>query len=347
MANKLDKEILVGDESYQVTAVHSDTADKVSNKLTINVAGPDNTTEAVEFNGEEEKVVNVVSTSGGTYTGQVKMEVEPTDITTTADNNNYYLTTVGAVKELVKDLDTQPLLTWANGELSTINGSGGSYPTGIKFVTGSTSDLGTFYTEVESTNAYYIYLGFDNAGNLVTFLVVPGNSPICIGTRQLTQVGAESGQNQSLTYDSITGKFDDLEKSINLITNNTSETSESNPGLSQLDTAIKNLTSDNSTAHAGFGTRLTTIETDIRYIKDGTTTVGKATNASNAVSATKATQDSNGNTIHTNYYKSNSNTTEVNSIYIKTSDPTTATGSDATLANNAKVGDIWIVYKTN
>lgn len=344
MANKLDKEILVGDKSYQVTAVHSDTADKVSNKLTINVAGPDGTTEAVEFTGEEAKVVDVVSTTGGAYTGQVKMKVAPTDIITTDDDNNYLtnLTTVGAVKELVKDLDTQPLLTWANNKLSTI---GGSYPTGIKFVTGSTSDLSTFCAEVASTNAYYIYLGLDNAGNLVIFLVVPGNdnSPICIGTRQLTQVGAESGKNKYLTYDSITGKFGDLEKSISLITNNSSETSESNPGLLQLDTAIKILDSTNSMAHTGFGTRLTTIETNINNIKDGTTTVKNATNASKADSATK---DYNGDTIHTNYYKSNSNTAEVNSIYIKTSDPTNATGNDETLANNAKVGDIWIVYKT-
>lgn len=343
MANKLDKEILVNDTSYQVTAVHSDTADKVLNKLTINVAGPDNTTEAVEFNGEKEKVVDVVSTSGGTYTGQVKMEVEPTDITATADNNNY-LTTVGAVKELVKDLDTQPLLTWANNTLSTI---GGSYPTGIKFVTGSTSDLGTFYTEVESTNAYYIYLGFDNAGNLVTFLVVPGNSPICIGTRQLAQVGDESG-NKVLTYDSITDKFDNLENLINLITNNNQPESDLEvPGLLQLDTAIKTLDSTNSMAHTTFGNRLDAIETDITDIETGVTTVGNAINASNAGYATRATQDSDGNIIKTNYYKSNSNTAEVNSIYIKTSDPTTATGSDATLANNAKVGDIWIVYKTN
>lgn len=341
MANKLDKEILVGDESYQVTAVHSDTADKVSNKLTINVAGPDGTTGTVEFNGEEDKVVDVVSTTGGAYTGQVKMKVAPTDIITTDDDNNYLtnLTTVGAVKELVKDLDTQPLLTWANNELSTI---GGSYPTGIKFVTGSTSELSAFCTEVESTNAYYIYLGLDNAGNLVIFLVVPGNnsSPICIGTRQLTQVGDESGKNKYLTYDSITGKFGDLESLIKQIKNNSSE---SDPGLLQLDTAIKTLDSTNSTAHTEFGNRLTTIETDINNIKDGTTTVKNATNASKADSATK---DYNGDTIHTNYYKSNSNTAEVNSIYIKTSDPTNATGSDATLASNAKVGDIWIVYKT-
>ena len=343
MANKLDKEILVGDKSYQVTAVHSDTADKVSNKLTINVAGPEGTAEAVEFNGEEDKVINVVSTTGGAYTGQVKMKVAPTDIITTDDDNNYLtnLTTVGAVKELVKDLDTQPLLTWANNTLSTI---GGSYPTGIKFVTGSTSDLSTFCAEIASTNAYYVYLAFDNADNLVIFLVVPGSSPVCIGTRQLMQVGEESGNNKSLTYDSITGKFGDLESLIKQIKNNSSE---SDPGLLQLDTAIKTLDSTNSMAHTRFGTRLTTIETDINNIKDGTTTVKNATNASKADSATKATQDYNGDTIHTNYYKSNSNTAEVNSIYIKTSDPTTATGSDATLANNAKVGDIWIVYKTN
>ena len=339
MANKLNKEILVNNTSYQVTAVHSDTADKVLNKLTINVAGPDNTTEAVEFDGEAAKTVDVVSTTGGTYTGQVKMNVEPTEIITT-DN---YLTTVGAVKELVKDLDTQPLLTWTNNELSTI---GGNYPTGIKFVTGSTRDLDTFCTEIASTNAYYVYLAFDDTDNLVIFLVVPGSSPVCLGTRQLTQVGGESG-NKSLTYDSITSKFDSLESLINLIVDNSAGSSLKVPGLSQLSADIQNLSSNNSEAHAGFGNRLTAAETDIANIENGNTAVGKAAIALTANSATKATQDSEGNQINTNYYKSNRNTGEVNSIYIKTSDPTTVTGADATLASNAKIGDIWIVYKTN
>ena len=153
MNNILDKQITVNGETFDVTATHSDTADKVTHKLTINRSGK----AAVEFDGSnEDKSVDIVDVSGGTYTGPVKIIIpEGSTETIGADED---IPTIKHVNDLVAELKGVPLLSWENGTLQNIKKDDGITVLPIKIVHGTLEGYGTFCEYIKSSKGYYLYL---------------------------------------------------------------------------------------------------------------------------------------------------------------------------------------------
>ena len=328
-----------------------------SNKLIItNYGNEDASNGTVDFDGSVAKTVDVVDASGGTFTGPIKIVIPEGSTEKIGEDED--VPTIKLVNDIVTDLKGVPLLSWKSegNELKNITKAADTtviLP--IKVVYGTKEDYSKFCDYIknsEKDKGYYLYLA--KQSHQMTLYMVSSNgtsdiSNFSIGSYKIVSTDIDDAY---YDFDTLTSTFNKLSTDISLIRDNSGYSDE--PSLKQLHDEINVLKTGLGELAArisgvvgnedDYDNGLNGLRKRVTDIVNGIITVAYA---NTAFSATKASQDSDGNIIKTNYYKSNSNTAEVNSIYIKTSDPTTATGSDATLASNAKVGDIWIVYKTN
>lgn len=350
----LNKKIAVDDDLYAVTAVHSDAAEKVDNKLTVSVNGQEGT-DSIDFDGSEPISFSVVSAEGGTYNGPVKI-LGP-------GNNPTDVPTIETVQDMVSDLLGLPLHTWNGTDLSAVDSMGPTI-TPIKVVLGTHEDFDSFQDKahLEGSPFFYLYLAFakghnDNRYKLPSLYLIHGSEVYPITSKYLVPMNDSeypNGTSDPSFYDysvindafnRIKNNLTTIETSISDIKNNTSTSDGSLPGLFQLSNLINNNNRLNQLAHQVFSDRLDIAAANIDDILTGDQTAAKATTAD---SATKATKDGNERTISTGYYQSD-DTTNINKIYISTHDPNNiptgaAYNTIRAKATNAKNGDIWIVY---
>lgn len=167
MARELDKVITVGDEDYKVNAV---TADKVNKKLKINKIDLNGNVAAdpVEFDGEEERAIDVVPASGGHFTGPIRVG----NNTEASINNeailNYYDITETVFGEFKNH---SALYTWDNSQINEENKFKivieGETPNSISLVQGLETHLPSF-ADKNYYNGYlsvYLYVCTDT-GNI-------------------------------------------------------------------------------------------------------------------------------------------------------------------------------------
>lgn len=348
MSNKkiLENKIDINGTTYDVTAVHSNAAAQVDHSLKIKVSGVE-----VSYDGSEEKTVEVVSQSGGTFTGPLTLDADASSIKT----NDKNIPNLAIVNEKIAELTGAPLLSWNGSTLSTItppNDSSTVSP--IKTISGSLADFKAFRDKIKNdstyTKSYYLYLaatGSETDPILLAFLVKPN----AVGTdcdffgidaRKLYS----STDTNFLTFEAITGKFAEIDAALDILRGISGSSSTDNPGILQIQTRIDKLDEDHTETLNTHGTAIQGINTNITNIVNGPTKVASAANADYATSAGMATNDSSGVPINTNYYRTTANTSDVNSIYFSTEDPANPTSeAEAKRANDAKIGDIWIVYK--
>lgn len=345
----LDKTILVDGQPYNVNAV---TADKVVNTLNINSSNSD---ESGQFDGSAPTTINVMSPSGGAFTGPITVPSHTSEFIDTDVLN--FTDTVNVLLANIKN--NAVVYNWENNNLdisltdNAINS--------ISIVSGGESDVDSFHTfnnlryqqylEASASGAtleelkdafylpVYLYIGTkDNlvycgiAGtekanllNINTASVVAKANTLTTARTITVDLAIEAANGKDFDGGAdvtvgVTGKLP-IEK-VDINESNAEETRD-RLGITPANIGAAPTSHNHSASNITGGTlpvaRGGTGETDLAKV-----TVG---------AATRATQDGNGDTIRTNYYRSASNTTDVNKITISASAPSGG--------NN---GDIWIKY---
>lgn len=358
MSNILDKQITVNGETYDITATHSDIADKVVHKLTIETSDGNE----IEFDGSSEKNISVVEKTGGTFSGPIKID---TNESIGADND---VPTIKHVNDIVAALTGAPLLSWKNGTLETIKDNKNSVLP-IKVVYGTKADFQTFSMYLQNKKdkkGYYLYLAV--LDQYVTAYLVNAEvtaedaievSTFSIGSHRIVATEAEEtdGTAKYFDYDMIETTFSELYGKISHIIDCNMADDGTYIGLRQLYSKI-NALGDNLTDSTdgiwgdtnNYNNGINGLRQWITDIVNGTNSasVAKATNANNASSAEVATKDSDSLQINHNYYRTTDSAAAntPHSIHFSTEDPTTTKNlAEQYRAQNAAIGDIWIVYK--
>ncbi len=351
----LNKKIVIDDDTYGITAVRSDSAGKVDNKLTVTVKNQGSDT-SIAFDGQEAADFSVVSSEGGTYSGPVKI--------TAPGNETIDVPTIGKVQDMVSELSGLPLQNWNGTSLESPVEvqENGTRIEPLKFIHGTEATREKFIDDIaKNSDAFYIYMAIDTVGSpYYSFYFISGAACTPISAKYLTpNVGDAVGQPDTYSYAYLKRTFENIRTAINALAkydifdNEDNGTQKiENKDLDAILSTISSLKTSNDTAHSTFSTNITNIQgilNSLGITTSGTAgTVARAANALLANVATQATNDSDGYTINTGYYQSD-DTTNVNKIYISTYDPNNIpTGSTynsiRTKANDAKNGDIWIVY---
>ena len=327
MAKELEKTLLVEDEEYNINAVQ---ADKVSNKLIINKVATDsadsyieevleyiaNESFPLEFDGENEKNLYIVPASGGKFLGPVEApslicnikeaeyDFEPTDVLNYSDITNV----------VVKALSNSSILySWD----PTAEESPKFSPVleddqicGIGLVTGKED-----YIKAESENSFAVA----NVNNkwLPGYLYICSDSyNLYYGTFESTSairlaINAESADSAKKLADSKTF-------SVNLGENNSAAfdgTTDVTLGVSGILPIEKGGTGATTVDGAKISLGLATVAFSGNY-NDLTDTPNYAGASEAGGTAHRAISDELGTPIRTNYYRSASNSTDVNTISI-------------------------------
>lgn len=161
-AKNLKNTILIDTEEFNINAFNAinaekadratsaAVADKVEHKLTINIAGQ---SEPIEFTGEAEKSIDVISPAGGDFDGPITVPNAEENI---SDNTvlNY-----SDIKNKVIDqlINTTSLASW-NGTELTFTDEAENF-NGVRLITGKENDLEAFASE--NTFAAYLYICSD------------------------------------------------------------------------------------------------------------------------------------------------------------------------------------------
>ena len=305
-ALELEKTLTVNNTTYNINAVHSDVADtaasastadlakKVDKKLTINSYTKSGKT-STSYDGASAVSVDIVPAQGGAFQGTIT--VPSIDLATSAGSE---VISYSQIKGIIELLTGSPLYSWNGSELVNQTLADGSTIQKLSVITGKYNDFDALASSNKCPEAL-LYISTDAHGEIILKTATVGKTIVARNATYLEGSTADK---------SYTG--DSLYSALSTINNRVAATEQ---GI----TANSKNISANTTA--------------INDIKDGKITVGKATTAESAGSATKATQDSDGKQINYNYYRSTFNTKASNSITISTSAP--SGGTD---------GDIWIKY---
>lgn len=115
MANNLKKTLKIEDEEYNINAVYSDEAGKVSNSLTLKSSNKDGTNTDTVFNGSEGKEISYVPSDGGTFTGSVYLDHDKSKVDSIPDDNE--VITSAQVSNRVAELNGAPFFVWNTQQL--------------------------------------------------------------------------------------------------------------------------------------------------------------------------------------------------------------------------------------
>ena len=339
---ELENTLLLNDNIYKVNAVHAEqaaeaahaieadhaenaeltenakVAEKVRHQLIINEAGL-NDTVSTDFDGSSEKIINMVPTSGGKFTGNIAVPDIPTE--TIVENGELVLNYNDIVAKIINKLiNTSTMATWSSepGELVFLNAAPAI--NGLCVVKGIESELVDFVTANSAskwlpdyiyicTDTSNLYLGTSNTTEFIRLAATAYKlDTICNITTDLSSdqpaafdgsvseitpgvtgvLGVVNGGTGSRSLSEIAvGKADQLTNAQRLYAN--LETSKDDgmlfDGSSEASIGISGILQE---ANGGTGKQ---------SLAD--VTVGNATNAANA---TRAMQDASGNII-TSYYQ--------------------------------------------
>lgn len=140
MAENLKKTLNIDGTDYNINAVYSDEAGKVTNPLIVKRSGD----AAFNFNGSTSgQTIDYVPTEGGTFHGKVYIEhanVLDKDLTTVTDAE---LMTRDQISHLVSAVTQHPLYSWENKQLEHLKNVQGGL-SGLNVVVGTTDEFNTF-----------------------------------------------------------------------------------------------------------------------------------------------------------------------------------------------------------
>ena len=329
----LQNTIKVNGEDFNINAVHSDSASKVDNKLTIEQKGNSvQGRKTIEFDGTAQKSVSVVPSEGGTFSGPVFIE----NIALENAQPNQVLTYTN-IEHLTEQLTGFSCYSWDGTSLSPKNQS--NEPLGkASLVIGPANYIDLLQTymnnnQIEGTPTYCLYLSSTS----------PYSIYLCSKKETIQLVRTTEKLISAInpiewTADSINDKFNALISADRAI----------NTDLANLELLVNAISGNASSDNVAINlieikNKLEQNETKIENIINGTdgTVVEHATNAdfsTNATNATKASFDntSYSYTIDKGYYRSTANTVTANNAYANT---ITISATEPSVANP---GDIWI-----
>jgi hypothetical protein len=319
MAKELEKTLKVNGEEYNINAKQAEKVEKAL-KLKKNLL---TTISEDTFDGTAEKVIDYVSAEGGAFRGAIRV---PNNENANIDNKavlNYYDLKNSVLKELKNN---SVLYTW-NGK--TLAGGGeGDLIKSVSIITGDTGDVNSFAAKNFTTKQFsaYIYIGdtgsiYFGTSDSSDVAGVTVSAENAINANQLTEARELS---VNLESDSA-ANFDGTED-VAIGVSGTLPVSKGGTGekdLKDVTVGSANILISTETGKMYNADGISAAIDSLNNVIDGTTTVGKAT---------KATQDSNGNTI-SSYYQPK--------ILMGTADPTTSTVS---AVKNAPNGAIYIKY---
>lgn len=232
MANTENKDLhnilKIGDEEYNINAVHSDAAGEVDNSLTIhNIARDGSTSEETDvvFNGSEPKELSIVPAEGGAFTGPVGVpSIEPiensADLSESGENTENILdayndlaVNLGDVRKLISLLKGHPIYHYDvnDGLQEEISSIDPNILQNIKIVNGKFDDYGKFVEENQEAK-FFLYICNDT-GQIFFGLA---KEPKEIGTQAYT-LADESGMCKSYTASDISKLSFDITKNSNTI----------------------------------------------------------------------------------------------------------------------------------
>lgn len=159
MASKeLYKILKVGEDEYNINAVHSDAAAKTDYALTINKATFDGTENSLVFDGSETREISVVPSEGGTFSGPVAVkslnelaDLDETDKKRLAINYE-------DVRTIIKYLTGHPCYKWDGTELrEELVEDEDIAIQKVKLVTGTSEGYQTFIAQEEKP-IFFLYI---------------------------------------------------------------------------------------------------------------------------------------------------------------------------------------------
>ena len=348
-AFELDKTVKIGTTTYNINAV---TADKVANKLKLKViglGGTECTRRTVEYDGLDEKSIDLVTAAGGKFNGEIRVpnNTNPHDLAVL----NYSDITNNVLKQIINN-STLGTWTWDastnNGELSFTEGTGNIK--GITIIKGSSDTFESFQVynagnyRIESylfvcadTNEIYLcILHYDSDKDIYSTetlsLAVNANTANTANEAEKAATALKIIDNNSIEKFFDYKALDTLWQAIYANTHNQGETK---AGILQtLDAAVETNKTQNTNIEA------------LQKWRDAvkSTKAGYVSKAESADSASKATSDSAGNNISTSYYHSDNpeNSPQSNTIKILSSSEVGSAGGIENI--NGVRGDILIVY---
>lgn len=328
----LKNTLKIDNEEYNITAVHSDSASKVDNKLTIYKMEYVNAT-PVEFDGASAKSLEVVPATGGTYNGPVM--IENNDLSSAQPKQ---VLTYSNVEQLTEQLTGFSCYYWDGSDLTSIKKDSDEALGKASLIVGpekSLASLANYVTnnQIDGMPVYWLYISDESPYSI--FLCTVDES-IKLGLTSEKLVSPDNSANHyEFTAEELYNRFSSLtsaDDNLRTALNNLKSVVDSISGSS---TVIINLVEISNILEQN--------KQQIENIVNGKTVVAKATNASYATEATKATKAVSDNTTYSysidkGYYRSTANqatayNTYANTITISTTEPPT---------NSGNPGDIWI-----
>ena len=325
---ELQNTIKIDGTTYDITAKTAEVADKVNNSLVIkktNLDGTEASASLADFNGEKAETVTVVPASGGMFTGRVNIENYPNQ---TMDSKAI-LNSSDIKKFIVNELKSNSVLYTWNG--TALNGGGESASVqSISIITGAYSDVDALaeYIWAKKPIAAYIYICSDSANRGKIYFGTSASDRVAgvevSAENALTAVNATNAEKITSTTDATKYyTYDNIAKLDTSINGNSSGTE---AGI------LKILDAQVATINNELKPTVTNNTSEINKIKNGTTTVPKATQAASADIASRAADNK---VIHYNYYR------------IDSTDSTNGTTAKVITISNAAPsggnnGDIWI-----
>lgn len=323
-ANKnLENVIEIENENYNINAVHSDTADQTTGKLTLKkkqLSGD----EDVVFDGSSNRTISIVPSTGGVFSGGVQLQSQP-PLNTTTEAELAKAVNLGSVKTIVKNLAGHPCCTWDGNNLvfETVDGDEDSLQK-VSLITGTSLNFSSFINQ-NPKPVFFLYICTDNGA--IYFGTSAESGYIQLGTQ-----AHEADDAKTLVSSTTVGRTWDADSISEAFEANTTAHTEINNLMSErLD--------DLSTLHNNhmdvLDEAITSLEATLSSdIDDVDSRIDGLISTTGTTAVNRAVKDGSGTTIRTGYYRSAHNTTYANTITISTADPSGG--------NN---GDIWIKYK--
>lgn len=195
----------VGDDVYNINAVHSDAAAKVDNQLEIkkSITGGE---ESITFDGTDYKSVSIVPSEGGTFTGPVEVKTLA-ELGLSEDEADPYIINLGEIKQRLYELTGCPGFIWDGEKLDAELNSDNQIQK-ISIVIGSAENYVSFL-EQNPPPTFFLYF-CNNSGKM--YLGLAENEYVELGTTTLRIVDAE---NSAIGFDAK-----DIAEQIERITRN-------------------------------------------------------------------------------------------------------------------------------
>ena len=147
----------VGNDDYNINAVHSDASAKVDHTLTISQTQLHGDSVHTIYDGSTDKTVSVVSSDGGTFTGPVAVQSLSELTNITPDDKNRLAINYKDVRDMIQLLTGHPCYEWTGDELVEKKLEDTITMQKASVIAGTANNYTSFITQ-EPKPAFFIYL---------------------------------------------------------------------------------------------------------------------------------------------------------------------------------------------